>query len=443
MAASMIMDFLGRSSDACDSVAGYISFVETAKYIVMLLVVSMIASFVSKLFEETTRIQTTIQDVAPDTHVLHEFPSVTITPRQERRSRRVKQGDRYVTEHYYVTVYDASNFRSPNGTLMNTLRGLETRPSSAHYPVRLHNGSINGGTVMRPSKFWNPCNTTLDHKGKKYTNVRRAHDQSCETLVGKGWDVYLTKEGNIHTTNAGAYGKVIAQIVGLLAVAQLSHQIFKLVLLVSNDFYSSYKLPELFKTELGDAGRLYHTWWTRAFKADTAENCLGAIGDLGSAFGADSVENVTDAAANVATAAESVTETAALAYLSAMARADDVRNVDVRMSSLAGGIFGIVSKRIVLLCVLCVILYLILKQYIFTTILKVEEGNDRPIGNYVLVALCAVVLAIMFRKYVYMAHSARIRNSFKSKVLEQLPNGPLLEEFRNKFHSIDHSRIAI
>ena len=89
------------------------------------------------------------------------------------------------------------------------------------------------------------------------------------------------------------------------------------------------------------------------------------------------------------------------------------------------------------------VMYWLLKQYIFTSILKVEEGNDRPTGNYVLVAVCTIVMTIMLRKYAYILHSASIRKSFKQKVLEIFGDSPLADDFKKRFHSIAHARIAI
>ena len=440
---SAIMNALGKTSDTCDSVAGYFSFAYTIRSIIVGYIVYMIAYIISKYTKGSTRIQTTIRDVAPDSHALHDFPDVIVTPRQVQRSRRVRQGNTTRTETYFVTVYDVSNFISPDGGTMNTLRSLETRPTSTRYPVKLHDGKIDRGIVLRPSKYWNPCNTTLDHKGTEYKKVIRAHDQTCNTLVGKEWDVYLQEDGSILTNNVGAYTKVIAELVRLLAAAQLSNETLKLILLVSNDFYSNYKLPDIFKSDLGNAGKLYHTWWTRAYKADAAGNCFVAVEDLAGAIGVDVVKNVTEKAKDLTQMAESVSETKAMAYLSSMANASNIKRVDTRFSTLTGYVFKIVFLRILFLCLFYRILYMLLKRHIFTAILKVEEGNDRPIGNYILVALCAVVLTVMFRKYVYIAHNANIRKAFKENVLEQLKNNDLVDDFKKHFHIIDHSRIAL
>ena len=434
---------IGKTSDACDSIAGYISFAYTIRSAIISLIVFLIASLISKFTKGSIRIQADIREVELDTHVLHDFPDALIAERHEKRSRRVKRGKRYVTEQYDVTLYDVSNFISPDGERMNKLRSLTLRPVSTLYPVRLRDGNVNGGTVLPPSKFWNPCSTVLHHKDKMYAGVQRPHDGPCSTLVGKGWDVYLQEDGSILTQNAGAYGKAIAQIVGFLAGTHFAFETFKLVLLVSNGFYAEYKLPDIFKSELGDAGKLYKLWWTRAYKADAGENCLDAVGDIAGALGADVVENATDAASGIAKVAERVTETVALAYLSSMAHASDMRNVDTRLSSVSGKAFKIMISRVLYLCVFSIVMYLLLKQYIFTSILKVEEGNDRPTGNYVLVAVCTIVMTIMLRKYAYILHSASIRKSFKQKVLEIFGDSPLAEDFKKRFHSIDHARIAI
>ena len=155
------------------------------------------------------------------------------------------------------------------------------------------------------------------------------------------------------------------------------------------------------------------------------------------------MKDVTNVVGKVVNVAETVTETAALAYLASMASSKDVTNVNIDMSKLLGRTTKIVAVRVMLLCLLLLVLYTLLKQYIFTFILKVEEGNDRPKLNYVMVALSAVVMTFIFRKYVYIAHSATIRQSFKKKVLKQLGEGPQMEDFKVRFHSIDHSRIAI
>jgi hypothetical protein len=443
--AGTIMGFMAKSSSVCDATAGYISFRYTISSAFIAFTIAVTAHLISRFTKGSTRIQTTIASVDPDTHVLHDFPDAIITPREEERSKRVRQGDKYVTKYYKVTVYDVSNFVSPNGDFMNTLKGLGMRPSSSLYPVRLNNGSVDGGTVEKPSKYWNPCITTLDHKGNRYENVARPHNETCSSLLTKGWDVYLQEDGSIKTNNIGAYGKVILQIVALLATVQLVYDVVKLSLLVKNGFYSEYKLPGIFKSgELGTAGKMYAKWWTIAYKADAGGNCLKAIGDLGNAAGAKFVNDVTDAAESVTNVVGTVTETAALAYLASMASAKDVRNIDPNMSVLAIRTMKILAVRTMLLCLLLLIIYIVLRRYVFTTILKVEEGNDRPMLNYVIVALCAVIITFMFRKYVYIAHSSTIRSSFKKKVLEQIVDKrPHIEDFKARFHSIDFSRIAI
>ena len=440
--ADMVMNFAGKTSDTCDSVAGYISFAYSIKSLALHVVVILIAFLISSVTEGSTRIQTSIDSVLPDTHVQHEFTDIAITSRKEERSRRVRRGDQTVTEKYHVTVYDVSNFISPNGSTMNSLIGLTRRPQSSRFPVRLNNGSVDGGTVEPQTKYWNRCTTTLDHKGKKYTDVLRPHDAACSALIGIPWDVYLTSDGTIETHNAGAFVKVIAQIVLLLSTTQIVHEVVKMYFLLSNGFYSDYKLPEIFTSKLGDAGKLYATWWRRAYKADAGENCLDAIGDVAAGLGAKSVQGMTDAVGNITNLAERFTESAALAYLSSMAHAPDVTNVDTGMASLTGQIVKIVLTRFLLLCVLSVILYMVLRQYVFSRILKVEEGNDRLTFDYVVVLLCACILAVTSRKYVYIAHSARIRNSLKKNVTGQL-SGPLVEDFQKRFHPIDHSRFAI
>ena len=425
--------------------AGYISFVYTVKSALVSVVVLYIAYGISSVMKGSTRIQTTINSVAEDTHVLHDFPDAIITPRQEKRSRKVKQGNTYVTQTYFVTVYDVSNFISPNGQGMNTLTGLKNKPSNFEFPVKLFNGSVDGGTVEVPSKHWNPCITTLNHKGKAYENVVRRHDDKCIRLIGKGWDVYLQKDGSIKTNNAGAYGKIAAQVVGLLASTQVMFDVLKIALLWSNGFYSDYKLPDIFMSgELGEAGIKYATWWTRAYKADTGENCVQAINAVGGAVGAGAVTDVTNAAEGWIQTAETVTETAALAYLSSMASAKDVRNANTNMSMLTGHTMKVIAVRAVLLCLLLSILYSCLQRYVFATILKVEEGNDRPTLDYGIVACCAVIVTFMLRKYVYIAHSATIRSSFKKKVLHQLgEQTERLQDFKKRFHSVDFARIAI
>jgi len=442
--ANTILTLLGKSSDTCDSVAGYISFVYTIVSGIVVLIIGIVAHIISKMIKGSIRIQTTIDSVAPDTHVLHEFPEIIITPRQETFSRRVKRANKYVTEYYTVTLYDVSNFVSPNGELMNTLTGLSARPLSSVFPVQLNNGGVDGGTVEKPSEYWNPCVTTLDHKGKKYENIKRFHNDNCSSLLSKEWDVYMQEDGSIKKNNVGAYGKVIAQIIVVLTKVQLIHDIGKLGLLVSNGFYSNYTLPDVFKSgQLGNAGKMYAKWWNRAYKADTGQKCLQAIGDVGSALGASFVDDVTNVAESVAGITETVTESAALAYLTLIANAKDVTNVDIYTSKIPATIIKIVAVRFIFLCLLLLIVFKILKAYMFTFILKVERGNDRPMIDYVMVAIGAMVMTFILRKYVYIAHSSSIRKKVKKKVLKQLGAGPQMEDFEARFYSIDYSRIAI
>ena len=84
-------------------------------------------------------------------------------------------------------------------------------------------------------------------------------------------------------------------------------------------------------------------------------------------------------------------------------------------STVAGRAFKIVLVRVLLLGVLLCILYGVLERYMFTFVLEVKEHNDRPTGDYVLVAASAAVVIFVFRKYAFMAHDATIRSAFKKK----------------------------
>ena len=111
--AAPLNEGLTLADSACKSVAGYISLYRTIKWLSVWATVVTVAAVASRFFEGSTRIQTTIESVAPDTHAMHDFPMAVVTPRQEQRTRRVRRyrtnlTDRreayYETEYYTVTL---------------------------------------------------------------------------------------------------------------------------------------------------------------------------------------------------------------------------------------------------------------------------------------------------------------------------------------------------
>lgn len=443
---STLSSGLAKTSNACDSTAGVFAAGQAGKSLLAAALVFAIATLVNSLLKGSIRIQTVIESTDPDTHTLHRFSDVKVVSRQERHQRQVKRGDKFETEYYYETVYDLSNFVSPDGNIMNNLIGMSQPPSTSDYPVRLHNGSVNGGTVEPPAQLWNPCSTTLNHKGKMYTHVTKLHSDVCNTLIGDDWDVYLRDDGVIVPVDVGAYGKAIAQIVMGIASLQAGANLVQLGVLISNGFFHNYTLPNVFASnKLGPDGVKYAKWWKYAYKFRNAERCVdGAV--MMSKMVVDSrsvnskLQKMADAAGTVADVAGSVSEVRALAHLSHMARKG------FEEESSTGYIYGrmayIVVRRGVLLLLFFILLYVRLRRYIFGNILKVEEGNDRPFADYVIVVTCALLATFIFRKYVYIMHDYFIRKSFKKKVLSTFDDNDM-SEFSSNFRALDVWRIAI
>lgn len=422
-----------QGAKTCDTYAGYIAFYYTVKRLVVAALALTITKFIGSSLKASTRIQTVIESVAPDTHVLHTFRGVVVTPRQETRQRHVRRNNRHVTENYTVTVYDATNFVGPNGTPMNDVRGMKVRPSGDTYVVQLRNGFVDGGVVLPPMDYWNPCVTTLKHKANVYRGVERRHNAACATLVGKPWDVYLQEDGTIQTHNALQIVKSVLACISIVLSVSLVRDVVASGLLIGNGFYENYALSKVFDTELGTAGQRYAKWWTWAFKADKREECVRLLGDVAESAQFESFATVADFAEGAALLAKVSTDSIALAYLSAITK--NPKGGTVNTATLASEGLRIFLVRLVLVFLLFAVVTRVFRNYIFNTVMKVEERNDRPMVDYVLLLVVSAVTTLFLSQYVYVLHAARLRAAFKQRV------GNMFDV--SDFPTFDHARIAL
>ena len=285
-------------------------------------------------------------------------------------------------------------------------------------------GTVDGGTVVAPSEYWNPCVTTLDHKGTTYEGVTRPHDKACDTLVGRGWGVYLKPDGTIVTNSAEQMIKAVVSVLVVVVVVTMVREVSSVVLLFSNNFYRNYALPSVFESDLGERGKSFHKWWTVAYKADKREECIRLFGDMMDAAGMDTVARVSDVAGDVAGTAQSITESLALAYLKSMADSENpVATTTTTTASSLGGerVTNRFSHRPVRTA--WAVSYGLVRHHVFTQILKVEEGNDRPVLDHVLVIVASLVIAVVFRQYASSSSTRRGSARLQKKVLDHLPRG--------------------
>ena len=432
------------TADACDTVSGLISFVYTARRFLIFLVIYAISKTISSFTNSSKKINTKIVAVKPDTHVLHEFSGVIVTPRTVKRTRSYldPKTRKRRTQEYTTTVYDVTNFVSPNGQTMNNLSNLSFRPTSNRYPVRLKNGSVDGGTVQVPQRMWNPCVVNTEHKGKQYL-LTRPHDRACSTLIGRMWGVYKDSKGRISTHNAVPWVKTISSLVALVSFVELARESIAMGLLLGNGFYMKYELPKIFESELGDAGRKYAKWWTWAFKSDKREECLQVLGDVLDAVGLETAASISDFAEGATGWVKFSTDSIALAYLKALTTMKDVKSpVDTFQISKLG--FQILLKRILFTLLLFAVVYVVLQQYVFLGTLRIEEGLTRPLRDRVLVLVGAIVLTVMFRQYVNLAHTSYLRRNFRNRIAKDPSlDAELVQDFLRRFPVVDHARLAL
>lgn len=444
-----VMNAVGMASEACDRSAGHVAFWQACARLAGLAVVILVNTMVLDSLSSSKRIKTHISSVLPDTHALHVFPwhEMQIHPRTIRKQRSVPKNGRQVTEEYTTVVYDVTNLIAPDGGRLNDLIGLPYRPTHSEFPVRLHRGSVNGGTVEPQSTNWNPCLTTLDHRGTLHEDIPRPHSDKCSTLVGNTWKVYLQEDGTILPDNFSQMFKAGLMTAALVAKILVVREIAAMALLFSNGFYQGYgNVATMEDGSMGAAAQRFQTLWRQSFTLRNSERCLQVAGKGLNALGMNRAAAAAQSVQQLPGALRWFKDTISACYLFLLSRSDRKLEAVSTGSLIRAGLIVLLVRTILYLLLLRVI-YKGISLHIFQTILKTEEDLDRTRQDYMVALVCSAAISFALKEYVFLFYDAALRRQFRSRVLRNADSWGIsksqLEDFVANFPVVDHASLAL
>ena len=417
---------VGVARDIASGVVSFRNAFGTASVLVILQ--RLIQHFESRL-SSSVRVQTEIVGTRPDRFVLHDFDNLEL--QEHITYKDVKDETGNVVDRVSSVLYSVTGFVSPNGTPLNNLTGLLARPHGNTYPVRLKNESLDGGTVFKPSEYWNECEVTVEHEGRTQLLVRE-HNEECSDLVGKGWDLYMDSEdGVLKTHNAEAYKKAILQMSWFVITVEIAVLFIRMGLLGVNFLYVNYRLSSSFDGKLGTLGEAYKKWWVRAFNADKTKELAKAAGAVGNGSMIRVMNTVTDDIGYF----EMFSDVIALSYLKQLSTA--VKPEDMSKKHVRSNVVTLLLARVVIFVVFLLIVAGVCGKYMFDTVLLVEKGNDRSYWDYLFVIVSSVIITFVLRNHVSFLHKVWIRKKFKDNMKHRF------DIDLSDFPIFDHARLAL
>jgi hypothetical protein len=307
--------------------------------------------------------------------------------------------------------------RFPDGQTIECSAGLHTPDESTSFPVHKESGEVRCRT-----RVWNECASNAQIKGKEKTyGVSLPHDDVCSTLTGTVRPLYHDpKTDTVSASSLSVLGEYVAQAVILFGMDRLLLSYLRLRGLSRSDpnnpdeyWVASYKLPE----EIANAAPKYAIHWTRAFRADKAEECLkmlpGGLGDQ--AAGAASLFKLVDD------------------YRATVALENEI-------AKLTGGghssLTGLLLRRALYTLLAAVVTNMVVGAALRRGAGPESRATTAPmemqIGRTVVSAFAGLIAA----RYVALVHLAYVRRSFKAVA-------DLSEAAEAEFPDFDLVRIAI
>lgn len=416
----------GENADSlCKKATPYIASYYACRQLVLCALGILVCSTLSYLIPDRRYIRTRVAETAADSHRLHSFANLAVTSERKSRTHKDSRGRKRTT---YYTVYHVQGF---DVTQNKQLRDLRTRPdANKPFPVKLKDGAVEGGTVQAQQTYWNPCRVTLQHAGTSYRNQLVRHGSQCQTLQGTHVGRYLDAKGTLSSTNFGGAAEAVLWTLGQAAKAQCALAVTKLGILFTNwDWVARYELPAEFSDgTLGEAGKSYATWWTRAFTGDRWEDCIQAMGDLAETAG--DLVGVADGAQNVA----------ALGMLgSDVVATHHMRNVVQRLRGEAShNPLRFVAWRVGLYAATVAVCSLLVWHHLTRTILRAEAGVRRPVWMYAVATIACAYASVQACAAVGTVDVWRTRRQLRAAA-----SGTVSAEFYAAFPAWDVARIAI